>query len=123
MQLKAYIQAAGRRERRERRVDHPERRRRPCARRRRTAPRVFAAKAGALSGTANLVAASAGRRASYEWEYSTDGGKTWVFAPPTLQAKTTVSGLTPGATVQFRYRPVTKTGEADWSAPVPLIVK
>jgi hypothetical protein len=87
------------------------------------AARVFAAKPGAVSGTAQLVAASAARRASYEWEYSTDGGKTWVTAPSTLQAKTTVPGLTPGATVQFRYRPVTKTGEGDWSQPVSLILK
>jgi hypothetical protein len=37
-------------------------------------PRVFGAKAGAVTGTAKLIAASAGHRASYEWEYSTDGG-------------------------------------------------
>jgi hypothetical protein len=87
------------------------------------APRVFAAKPGALSGTAQLVAASAAQRASYEWEYSADGGKTWITAPSTLQAETTVPGLTLGATVQFRYRPVTTTGEGDWSQPVSLIVK
>jgi hypothetical protein len=86
------------------------------------APRVFAANPGALSGTAQLVAASAARRASYEWEYSADGGKTWITAPSTLQAKTTVPGLTLGATVQFRYRPVTKTGEGDWSQPTSLMV-
>jgi hypothetical protein len=78
---------------------------------------------GTVSGSAKLVAASAGRRASYEWQYSTDGGKTWVMAPSTLQAKTTVTGLTPGATVDFRYRPVTKTGEGNWSQTVQLIVK
>ena len=39
-------------------------------------PRVFAALAGAVSGTVKLVAPSAGHRASYEWQYSTDG-KTW----------------------------------------------
>jgi len=85
--------------------------------------RVFAAEQGAISGSAKLLAPSAGRRASYEWQYSTDGGKTWVIAPATLQAKTTVAGLTPGATVQFRYRPVTKTGEGNWSQTVQLIVK
>jgi hypothetical protein len=86
-------------------------------------PRVFAATPGAVSGSAKLVAASAARRASYEWQYSTDGGKTWLVAPSTLQAKTTVPGLTPGATVEFKYRPVTKTGEGDWSQPQSLIVK
>ena len=86
-------------------------------------PRVFEATPGDVSGSAKLIAASAARRASYEWEYSTDGGKTWVTAPATLQAKTTVPGLTPGATVTFRYRPVTKTGEGDWSQPTSVIVK
>jgi hypothetical protein len=86
-------------------------------------PRVFTARPGPLSGTARLLAGPAGHRASYEWQYSTDGGKTWVPASVTLQAKTTIVGLTPGATVQFRYRPVTKTGEGDWSQTVVLIVK
>ena len=87
------------------------------------APRVFGASPGPVSGSAKLVAASAGHRASYEWQYSTDGGKTWVTSPVTLQAKTTVPGLTAGATVTFKYRPVTKTGEGDWSQAVSLIIK
>jgi hypothetical protein len=87
------------------------------------APRVFDAKPGATSGTVELVAAAAARRASYDWEYSTDGGKTWVAVLSTLQAKTTVSGLTPATTVQFRYCAVTKTGQGDWSPPVSLLVK
>jgi hypothetical protein len=37
-------------------------------------PRTFAAKAGAVSGSVKLVAPSAARRASYEWEYSVNGG-------------------------------------------------
>jgi hypothetical protein len=85
--------------------------------------RVFAAKAGAVSGTVKIVAVPAARRASYEWEYSTDGGKTWIAAPPTLQAKTTVSGLQTGSTVQFRYRSVTKAGATDWSAAVAMMVQ
>jgi hypothetical protein len=85
-------------------------------------PRVFGAKPGAITGTAKLVAASAGHRASYEWEYSADGGKTWVTAPATLQAKTTVAGLTVGTSVQFRSRSVTKTGEGNWTQPVALTV-
>ena len=87
------------------------------------AARVFAAKPGAVSGSVALVTDAAARRASYEWQYSTDGGKTWVSAPSTLQAKTTVAGLTPGATIVFRYRAVTKTGEGDWSQNASIIVK
>lgn len=86
------------------------------------APRVFAAKPGDVSGSVKLVAAAAARRASYEWQYSIDGGKTWVIAPGTLQAKTTISGLATGTTVQFKYRPVTKTGEGSWSQIVTLTV-
>jgi hypothetical protein len=85
--------------------------------------RVFAAKAGPLSGTADLVAASAAGRASYEWAYSTDVGKTWLLASPTLQARTSVTGLQAGTIVLFRYRYVTKTGASDWSAPVSMLVQ
>jgi len=86
-------------------------------------PRVFSVKPAAVSGSVEMVAASAARRASYLWGYSTDGGKTWIEVGPTLQAKTTVSGLPAGTTVQFRYRGVTKTGAADWSQPISLLVK
>jgi hypothetical protein len=87
------------------------------------AARTFDAQQGPLSGTAKVTALAAGPRSSYEWQYSTDGGKTWVNAPTTIQAKTVVTGLAAGATVQFRYRPVTKTGEGDWSQPASLLVK
>jgi hypothetical protein len=83
--------------------------------------RAFTATAGPVSGTASLRTASAGR-ASYDWQYSTDGGKTWILAPGTLQAKTTIPGLTPGANVQFRFRALTRTGEGDWSQPVALVI-
>jgi hypothetical protein len=87
-------------------------------------PRVFAAATGATSGTVKLVAASAGARASYEWEYSTDGAKTWTAAPPSIQAKTTIPAMPAGTSVQFRYRSITlKGGAEDWSAPVSLLVK
>jgi hypothetical protein len=84
--------------------------------------RSFTAKPGPVSGAAKVVAQVAARRAAYDWHYSVDGGKTWIAAPSTLQAKTTVAGLVPGSTVLFRYRAVTKTGEADWSQPVSLMV-
>jgi hypothetical protein len=85
--------------------------------------RVFTAKHGPVSGTAQLVAPSAGTRASYEWQYSPDGGKTWVTLPPTLQAKTSVSGLQPATVVELKYRAVTKTGATDWSPTVSLVVQ
>ena len=84
-------------------------------------PRVFAALAGAVSGTVKLVAPFAGARSSYDWQYSTDG-KTWIDLTTTIQAKTTLTGQTPGTVLQVRYRPVTKTGADDWSAPVTYTV-
>ena len=84
--------------------------------------RSFVAKQGELSGTVTLVAPSAGARAGYEWASSTDGGTTWVSAPFTLKAKTTLSGFTPGTKVMFRYRPTTRAGEGDWSQKVSIIV-
>jgi hypothetical protein len=86
-------------------------------------PRVFAAASGPVSGTAKLVAPRAAGRASYEWQQSLDGGKTWVTERVTMQADTVVQGLTPGASVLFRYRPVTKKGEGDWSQPASLIIR
>ena len=85
-------------------------------------PRLFAALAGAISGTVTLVAPSAGHRVSYAWQYSADG-KTWLDVAMTLQAKATLSGQTPGAVLQFRYRSVSKAGETDWSAPVTFTVR
>jgi hypothetical protein len=86
-------------------------------------PRIFAATPGPLSGVAKLRVASAGTRSSYEWAYSADGGKTWVEAPATMQAKTQIAGLVVGSTVQFRYRTVTaRAGQGDWSQPVQLVI-
>ncbi len=85
--------------------------------------RGFAVAPGAVTGTVKLTTASAGHRSSYEWQFSTDGGKTWQNAPSTIQAKTTILGLQPGATVYFRFRAVIKTGETDWSEPLSIIVK
>jgi hypothetical protein len=86
-------------------------------------PRVFYAKQGTVSGTALIQATVAARRASYEWQCSTDGGKTWTLLPPTMQSKTSVTGLPSGSTVQFKYRAVTPKGAGDWSPAVSLVVQ
>jgi hypothetical protein len=43
--------------------------------------------------------------------------------PPTLQAKTSVAGLMPGSTAEFKYRAVTRTGAEDWSPAVSLTIQ
>jgi hypothetical protein len=93
---------------------------------RKTAIRIklgFTAKPGPVTGSVHLSARSAGRRASYEWAWSADGGKTWTPLPSTLQAKTMVPNLPVGTNCSFRFRAVTKTGEGDWSQVVTLLVK
>ena len=87
------------------------------------AVQAFAAKQGAVSGSARVTAVVAARRASYEWEYSLDGGKTWVATAGTLKASTTITGLPVGTAAQFRYRAITKAGLGDWSQAVVLVVK
>jgi hypothetical protein len=86
-------------------------------------PRAFQATVGPVTGSARLVVPAAGRRASYDWEFSTDGGKTWVGAPSTLAARTTITGLPASTMVQFRVRALTKSGEGDWSQATALLVK
>ncbi|HEY3820369.1 MAG TPA: hypothetical protein VGL81_24560 [Polyangiaceae bacterium] len=86
-------------------------------------PRVFRAKDGHVSGEVNLEVPSAGDDAGYEWEDSLDGAITWRTLPPTRQASTTVSGLSPGSKVHFRYRAVTKDGPTDWSDSIWIIVQ
>jgi hypothetical protein len=82
----------------------------------------LAANKGAVSGSVHAVAkATIGARAN-EWQYSLDGGKTWIDLPPTTKASTTIQGLTPGTTVSIRQRPLTKAGLTDWGQPVSTLV-
>ena len=75
------------------------------------------------SGSVVVMARVGSRqRQSHEWEYSTDGGKTWLSLPPTQQAKTTITGLAPGSTVQVRHRALSKTGLSDWTDPASELV-
>jgi hypothetical protein len=83
---------------------------------------ALAAKQGSVTGSVNLVAKSAAKRAAYNWQYSTDQ-KTWTTVPQTLQAKTGFAGLTAGTMYYFRVQAVTDAGVADWSQLVSLIVK
>ena len=86
--------------------------------------RAFAVKPGPVTGSVIVTAVSAGPRSSYEWQYSTDGGKTWINAPATTQGQTTIGGLPAGTTVLFRYLTVTpKGGQGDWSQSTSHLVK
>ncbi len=84
----------------------------------------FHAKRGKVSTEVDLVAPSAGDRASYEFQYSLDGGQTWLGLqePFTTKSTVTVPGLTPGTTVHFRYRTSVKGVLGNWSEVVSIIV-
>ncbi len=76
----------------------------------------------AVTGVVHLVAKAVKGGHAYEWQYSTDGGKTWTSAPVTLAAHATITGLQIGVVTTFRHRAVTKTGPLDWGAPVSAAV-
>jgi hypothetical protein len=82
----------------------------------------LAVKAGAVSGSVKVVAKATKGAKANDWQYSLDDGKTWVALPSTTKATTSVANLSPGTTVQFRQRVLTKAGASDWSVPVPHIV-
>jgi hypothetical protein len=75
-----------------------------------------------VSGSVRLVAKAVAKVASYEWQLSKDAGNTWVDLPTTLQAKATVSGLTPGVTYGFRFRAIMRPRVADWCAALWYMV-
>ena len=75
-----------------------------------------------VSTTVKVTAKSVKGARSHEWQYSTDGGKTWIAAPPTSQSSTTIPNLTPGVLHMFRQRVITKAGPSDWSQPFSFLV-
>lgn len=82
----------------------------------------LAVKPGATTGTVKVIAKATKGAQANNWQYSLDGGKTWIDLPSTTKASTTVANLTPSTTVSIRQQAVTKAGESDWSAPVVHVV-
>jgi hypothetical protein len=76
-----------------------------------------------VSGSVVVMARVGSRqKQSHEWEYSIDGGKTWLPIAPTTQAKITIAGLTAGSTVQVKHRAITKTGPSPWTDAASVMV-
>jgi hypothetical protein len=84
-------------------------------------PADFAVKQGRISGSVVLLARAVARKASYEWQYSTEA-ESWTNAEATLRVTTTLFGLTPGTRYFFRFRAQTNEGMGDWSRVISLIV-
>jgi hypothetical protein len=80
------------------------------------------AKNGTVSGSVILIAKSADKRASYNWQQSRDG-ENFTDLPTTLQAKTTVTGLGVASIMYFRFRAITKTGTGSFSQRVSIVVQ
>ena len=76
---------------------------------------VLAALMTQIPGQVELRAKAVGKHAAYEWQYSADGGKTWIAIGTTTDADTTVSGLTVGTTYLFRFRATVKKTTGDWT--------
>lgn len=97
---------------------------------------AFSLKHGKASGSIDLIALAAGKRAAYEWNQSLDN-VNWIPCDPhvTTEAKNIVENLPLGVRHYFRFRPIlpkraqknssAKTavhGEGDWSQSDSMIV-
>jgi hypothetical protein len=58
----------------------------------------------------------------FNWQYSGDGGKTWIPAPSTPQGDTYVADVTPMVTYSFRVSVTDSKGPGAWSQVVALLV-
>jgi hypothetical protein len=63
-------------------------------------------------------------RVAWNWEFSSDFGKTWLSAPSTPHGDTFIAGLTPLTTYVFRASVTTRTGgQGAWSDVVTFEVR
>jgi hypothetical protein len=90
---------------------------------------VLTATQGAVNGTVALDAnattlKAAGRRKTFfNWQYTADGGKTFVTLPSTPKSKTLVMGLTALSTYGFRVSVTNSDGiPGEWSQIVTFLV-
>ena len=91
---------------------------------------LLAAKLGKQAGSvrlranASLLTAGKGsKKTSFNWQYSPDGGKTWISAASTPLATTIVEDLTPLTTYGFRVSVTDSDGPGEWSQAVNLLVQ
>jgi hypothetical protein len=75
-----------------------------------------------VSSVVHVIAKAVKGSRAHEWQYSLDGGKTWIDVPATTKASATVTGLQPGTTVSYRQRAITTAGPGNWSQAVVAVV-
>lgn len=82
----------------------------------------LAAKLGPAPATIRLDAKARQKGSLYEWQWSSDGGRTWVTLGTTDVANATLTGVTAGTTYSFRFRSTRKGAVSDWSQTVTFTV-
>ena len=72
-----------------------------------------------------VFAPSAGRGAAYEFQYSLDGGRTWLATRQQIMniASVTIPGLPSHSMVHLRYRVIVKNVTGDWSQTIAIMVE
>jgi hypothetical protein len=89
---------------------------------------MLAVTLGVQSGVVDLVAnarllSMARRSKTYNWQFTTDGGRTWSAAASTPYARTTLGGLPPLIVCGFRVNVVVGDDEpGPWSQTVSILV-
>lgn len=58
----------------------------------------------------------------FNWQYTSDGGATWITLPPTTRGRTEVDGLTPLSTYGFRVAVTDAKGTGIWGQMVTFVV-
>jgi hypothetical protein len=76
-----------------------------------------------LFANASALIGKRGRRAFFNWQWTTDGGATFHDAEPTVTARTTLGDLTPLTTVGFRVAVSDRNGRRAWSQVVRILVR
>lgn len=76
-----------------------------------------------LANATLLVGRGVKRKATFNWQYSADGGKTWTGAPSTPLASTEIDGLAPLTTYAFRVGVTVSRVVGEWSQAVTYLVR
>jgi hypothetical protein len=74
-----------------------------------------------LEAHAGLLATGKGRM-FFNWEYTVNGGASWIAVPSTPWARTTIAGLPALVTCGFRVSVTDPVGQGEWSQVVALLV-
>lgn len=90
---------------------------------------ILGVQLGTPSGSVDLDANAAelvgrtGKKAFFNWQFTTDGGKSFNNVPSTPHAKTEIGGLTPLTMVGFRVNVTTTKGTTEWSQVVSILIQ